>query len=91
MFFDSFEAQMKAETKAAEEGGDKYGLRFTQASAALRQTLLQQTPPPLLPEVREQTRGPRTRFWPTQTSGDLLTSVTFVMRRSSRPLWRHLA
>lgn len=38
-FFDSFEVQMKAETKAAEEGRDKYGLRFTEAPAALRQTL----------------------------------------------------
>lgn len=39
MFFDSFEVEIKAETKAVEEGGDKYGLRFTEASAALRQTL----------------------------------------------------
>lgn len=55
MFFDSFEVQMKAETKAAEEGGNKYGLRFTEASAALQQTLPQQTPLLLLPEVRHQT------------------------------------
>lgn len=82
---------MKAGTKAAEEGGDKYGLRFTQASAALRQTLLQQTPPPLLPEAQQQIRSPRTGIWPIQTSGDLSTSVTFVMRRSSShygSVWR---